>query len=108
MRRASSGRTISAIRTSTCRQFFGNLYHLNAEEEPEGYYYPKDPEFKKKYGPLGVIHSYADGRIEDTGPLSVARMPTIDQPGWRGEVHQQCGEAEQAVLRVVQHDAMTD
>jgi arylsulfatase A-like enzyme len=60
-------------------EFFGNLYHLNAEEEPEGYFYPKDPEFKKKYGPRGVIHSYADGRVEDTGPLNVARMPTIDE-----------------------------
>ena len=64
-------------------EFFGNLYHLNAEEEPEGYYYPKDPEFKKKYGPRGVLHAWSDGkggqRIEDTGPLSVARMPTIDQ-----------------------------
>src|SRR6516225_3821473 len=49
-------------------EFFGNLYHLNAEEEPEGYYYPKDPEFKKKYGPRGVLHSFAGGRIEDTGP----------------------------------------
>ena len=57
-------------------EFFGNLYHLNAEEEPEGYYYPKDPAFKKKYGPRGVIHSFADGRIQDTGPLTVARMPT--------------------------------
>src|SRR5262245_20154273 len=38
-------------------EFFGNLYHLNAEEEPEGYFYPKDPEFKKKYGPRGVIRS---------------------------------------------------
>ena len=44
-------------------EFFGNLYHLNAEEEPETYYYPKDPEFKKKFGPRGVIRSYADGRI---------------------------------------------
>ena len=35
-------------------EFFGNLYHLNAEEEPEGYFYPKDPEFRKKYGPRGV------------------------------------------------------
>ncbi len=64
-------------------EFFGNLYHLNAEEEPEGYFYPKDPEFKKKYGPRGVIHSWAnaDGtqRIEDTGPLNIKRMPTIDQ-----------------------------
>jgi arylsulfatase A-like enzyme len=64
-------------------EFFGNLYHLNAEEEPETYYYPKDPEFRKKFGPRGVIHSVADGKggqkVEDTGPLSVARMPTIDE-----------------------------
>jgi arylsulfatase len=60
-------------------EFFGNLYHLNAEEEPEGYFYPKDPAFKKKFGPRGVIHSYAGGKIEDTGPLNVARMPTIDE-----------------------------
>jgi len=59
-------------------EFFGNLYHLNAEEEPEGYFYPKDPEFKKKYGPRGVIHSYADGKVEDTGPLNTQRMPTVD------------------------------
>ena len=45
-------------------EFFGNLYHLNAEEEPENPDYPKDPEFKKKFGPRGVIHSaFADGRI---------------------------------------------
>jgi len=64
-------------------EFFGNLYHLNAEEEPETYYYPKDPEFKKKYGPRGVLHSWSDGKggqkIEDTGPLTRARMPTIDE-----------------------------
>ncbi len=59
-------------------EFFGNLYHLNAEEEPETYYYPKDPEFHKKYGPRGVIHSYSDGRIEDTGPLTRKRMETAD------------------------------
>jgi arylsulfatase A-like enzyme len=59
-------------------EFFGNLYHLNAEEEPEDPDYPKDPEFKKRYGPRGVIHSYADGRIEDTGPLNKKRMETID------------------------------
>ncbi|MFK8402350.1 arylsulfatase [Pseudomonas sp. BGr12] len=60
-------------------EFFGNLYHMNAEEESETYYYPKDPEFRKKYGPRGVIHSYADGKIEDTGPLTRKRMETIDQ-----------------------------
>ena len=60
-------------------EFFGNLYHLNAEEEPEGYYYPKDPEFREKYGPRGVIRSTADGEIEDTGPLNTKRMETVDE-----------------------------
>ena len=60
-------------------EFFGNLYHLNAEEEPETYYYPKDPEFRERYGPRGVIHSYSDGRIEDTGPLTQKRMETVDE-----------------------------
>lgn len=60
-------------------EFFGNLYHLNAEEEPENEDYPKDPEFRKKYGPRGVIRSYADGRIEDTGPLTKKRMETVDE-----------------------------
>ena len=59
-------------------EFFGNLYHLNAEEEPENIDYPKDPEFRKKFGPRGVIHSFADGKIEDTGPLTKKRMETID------------------------------
>ena len=60
-------------------EFFGNLYHLNAEEEPEDPDYPQDAEFKKRYGPRGVIHSFADGRIEDTGPLTKKRMETIDE-----------------------------
>jgi arylsulfatase len=60
-------------------EFYGNLYHLNAEEEPETYYYPKDPEFHKKFGPRGVIHSYSDGRAEDTGPLTRKRMETVDE-----------------------------
>ena len=59
-------------------EFFGNLYHLNAEEEPEHEDYPKNPEFRKKFGPRGVIKSFADGKIEDTGPLSRKRMETID------------------------------
>lgn len=59
-------------------EFYGNLYHLNAEEEPELRDYPKDPEFRKKFGPRGVIHSFADGRIEDTGSLTKKRMETID------------------------------
>ncbi|MDH4040573.1 MAG: arylsulfatase [Gammaproteobacteria bacterium] len=60
-------------------EFFGNLYHLNAEEEPENPDYYKNPELKKQFGPRGVIHSYADGRIEDTGPLTKKRMETIDE-----------------------------
>jgi arylsulfatase len=64
-------------------EFFGNLYHLNAEEEPENVDYPKDPNFKKKFGPRGVIHSWAnaDGtqKVEDTGPLTKKRMETVDE-----------------------------
>ncbi|MCU4155284.1 arylsulfatase [Carboxylicivirga sp. A043] len=60
-------------------EFYGNLYHLNAEETPEEPDYPKNPEFKKNYGPRGVIRSYADGKVEDTGPLTSKRMEMIDQ-----------------------------
>ena len=63
-------------------EFFGNLYHLNAEEEPEDEDYPKDPAFKKRFGPRGVLHCKADGKggqtVEDTGPLNKKRMETID------------------------------
>jgi arylsulfatase A-like enzyme len=59
-------------------EFFGNLYHLNAEEEPESQFYPTDPEFHKKFGPRGVLHSTSDGKIEDTGPLTSKRMETAD------------------------------
>ncbi len=59
-------------------EFYGNLYHLNAEEEPEHIDYPKNPEFKKKHGPRGVLHSFAGGEIIDTGPLDSKRMETID------------------------------
>ena len=59
-------------------EFFGNLYHLNAEEEPENPDYPKDPDFRKRFGPRGVIKSSADGKIENTGPLTTKRMETID------------------------------
>ena len=65
-------------------EFFGNLYHLNAEEEPENEDYPGDmmladgTTFGEKFGPRGVIHSFADGDIEDTGPLTKKRMETVD------------------------------
>ena len=75
-------------------EFFGNLYHLNAEEEPENPDYPKDPAFKARFGPRGVIRSMATDsddptvdprfgkvgrqKIEDTGPLTKKRMETID------------------------------
>ncbi|TNM64766.1 arylsulfatase [Aliirhizobium smilacinae] len=60
-------------------EFFGNLYHLNAEEEPEAPYWPKDDrEFLKAYNPRGVVKASADGKIEDTGPLTKKRMETID------------------------------
>jgi arylsulfatase A-like enzyme len=76
-------------------EFFGNLYHLNAEEEPENPDYPKDPRFRAKFGPRGVLRCKASdvddptvdpefGRvgkpaIESTGPLDFARMPTVDE-----------------------------
>jgi arylsulfatase A-like enzyme len=76
-------------------EFFGNLYHLNAEEEPENPDYPKNPEFKKKFGPRGVLHSWATTtddatvdpqfgkvgkqKIENTGPLNLKRMETVDE-----------------------------
>lgn len=60
-------------------RFFGNLYHLNAEEEPENPDYPKSADFRENYGPRGVLKSSADGPVQDTGPLTKERMETIDQ-----------------------------
>jgi arylsulfatase len=60
-------------------EFFGNLYHLNAEEEPENPDYPKNPQFRQRFGPRGVIKSSADGKIENTGPLTTKRMETVDE-----------------------------
>jgi arylsulfatase len=65
-------------------EFFGNLYHLNAEEEPENEDYPGDATladgrtFREAFGPRGVVKSSADGQIEDTGPLTKKRMETVD------------------------------
>ena len=76
-------------------EWLGNLYHLNAEEEPENVDYPKDPAFRARFGPRGVLHCFATdkddatvdprfGRVgrqrcEDTGPLTVKRMETVDE-----------------------------
>jgi arylsulfatase len=76
-------------------EFFGNLYHLNAEEEPENPDYPRNPEFKKRFGPRGVLHSWATSeddatvdpqfgrvgkqKIENTGSLTMKRMETVDE-----------------------------
>jgi arylsulfatase len=60
-------------------EFYGNLYHLNAEEEPENEDYPKNPAFRERFGPRGVIKSSADGEIQDTGPLTRKRMETVDE-----------------------------
>ena len=76
-------------------EFFGNLYHLNAEEEPENPDYPKDPNFRKKFGPRGVLRCTATDKddatvdpqfgrvgkqkIDNTGPLNTKRMETIDE-----------------------------
>jgi arylsulfatase len=60
-------------------EFFGNLYHLNAEEEPENPDYPEDPTFRERFGPRGVLKATADGQVEDTGPLTRKRMETVDE-----------------------------
>jgi len=67
-------------------EFFGNLYHLNAEEEPESPDYPQGAEFRKKFGPRGVIKSSADGEIQDTGPLTKKRMETVDEEVTAGAI----------------------
>ena len=91
-------------------EFFGNLYHLNAEEEPEDPDYPKDPEFRKRFGPRGVLHCWADGKggqkIEDTGPLTKKRMETIDDEVTesRPALHRRRAQVGQALLPLVEHD----
>ena len=102
-------------------EFFGNLYHLNAEEEPENADYPKDAQFKAKFAPRGVIESFAstkddptvDGRngrigkqtVKDTGPLTKKRMETIDEEVTAKTLDflDARQEGRQAFLLLVQH-----
>ena len=88
-------------------EFFGNLYHLNAEEEPENFNYPQDPAFREQFGPRGVIKSSADGKIEDTGPLTRKRMETIDDETSAAAIDfiEAAGRRRQAVLHLDEHDA---
>ena len=92
-------------------EFFGSLYHLNAEDEPEHPDYFKDPELQKKYGTRGVIHSWAnpDGtqKIESTGPLTKKRMETVDEEFTREALrfHDRREEGRQAILPVVERYA---
>ncbi len=92
-------------------EFLGNLYHLNAEEEPETYYYPKDPAFRKQFGPRGVLHTWSDGKggqkIEDTGPLTRAacRPSTTRSTTPRTNSCDSQAKAQEAILHLVQHHA---
>ena len=103
-------------------EFFGNLYHLNAEEEPENPDYPKNPEFRAKFGPRGVLKCKASDRddptedprfgrvgkqtIEDTGPLTRKRMETVDEEFLGGALDfiDRQARGQQAVLLLVQRD----
>ena len=107
-------------------EFFGNLYHLNAEEEPEMYDYPPEkdfPNFRKIFGPRGVMHSWATDKddptemprwgkvgkqkIEDTGPLTTQAHGNLRRRFRRGGqgIHESAERRRQAVLRVAQHHA---
>ena len=103
-------------------EFFGNLYHLNAEDEPENPDYPKNPEFRAKFGPRGVLKCVATDiddptedprfgrvgkqKIEDTGALTVKRQETVDEEflGRRDGLHRPAEQGQQAVLLLVQFD----
>ena len=87
-------------------EFFGNLYHLNAEEEPEldDYPSPEDfPNFRENFGPRGVLHTWANGdgtqRIEDTGPLTKERMETVDDEFLASRLAASSGTRPQAQTR---------
>jgi arylsulfatase A-like enzyme len=96
-------------------EFFGNLYHLNAGEDPESFTYPQDPNFREQLGPRGVLRCKAidsddptiqppwgkvgKQSIEDTGPLNKKRMETIDdETSRRDRLHEASGADGQTVL----------
>ena len=103
-------------------EFFGNLYHLNAEEEPELPDYPKDPAFREQFGPRGVLHCVSTDtadptdeprwgvvgkqKVTDTGPLTKKRMETVDEGDHRGRyrLDGEAGRRRQAFLPLVQRD----
>ena len=109
-------------------EFFGNLYHLNAEEEPEHEDYPKNPQFKQRYGPRGVLHCFATDvddptvdprfgamgkqKCEDTGPLTKKRMETVDEEFLKGSLDfiDRSTQGGETLFRLVQHhsDAYLD
>ena len=86
-------------------EFFGNLYHLNAEEEPENEDYPKNPEFRKKFGPRGVIKSYGGRQDRRHRPADQEAHGDDRRGSPRRDhrLHRSRQEGEQAVLRLVQH-----
>ena len=85
-------------------EFYGNLYHLNAEEEPENADYPHGLPEELLPRPRGVIHSYADGRIEDTGPLTQETHGDHRRRGYRPhcQLHRAGRGGRQALLRLVE------
>jgi arylsulfatase len=103
-------------------EFFGNLYHLNAEEEPENPDYPKNPDFKAQFGPRGVLKCFATTtdtpgddsrfgpwgkqRCEDTGPLTKKRMETVDEEVRQGDnrLHRPGKPGQEALFRLIQPD----
>ena len=103
-------------------EFFGNLYHLNAEDEPENPDYPKSPSFKAQFGPRGVMKcvatttdtpgedprfgAWGKQKCEDTGPLTKKRMETIDEEFLErlDELHRSRQPRQEAVFRLVQSE----
>jgi arylsulfatase A-like enzyme len=96
-------------------EFFGNLYHLNTEEEPEDEDYPTDPEFKKRHGPRGVLHTWATDTLRQGRQPADRRYgasdPQADGNGGRGtrqgghRLHEQGPRGRETVFHLVRHHA---